>query len=237
VNEAFSRSSNQAAADNPEAGDPDETFIDLYAAPVSVPTIGRSLLADPGYEALTARLQPGQQAILVAGEGIYSFKGSGYVRGGIFDRIELIQNGRPLRFRDRDHMRLGDIEAAGAPCLPEVALFTVPPEFGLDPTAPWRIQLLVQRATSARDKAFLPFEVGYRLPEQYLSQPAATQPASPPGTGPGMAMEGPLEEPFWQRIWRTKTWDVGITAVALVILTGIFFQDQLLRRRADGEPG
>lgn len=80
--------------------------------------------------------------------------------------------------------------------------------------------------------------MGYRLPEQYLSRPAAAQPASPPGTSPGMAMEGPLEEPLWQRIWRTKTWDVGITAVALVILTGIFFfPDQLLRRRADGEPG
>ena len=36
-------------------------------------------------------LKPGQQAILVASNGLYSFKGSGYVRGGIFDRFEVIQ--------------------------------------------------------------------------------------------------------------------------------------------------
>jgi NosR/NirI family nitrous oxide reductase transcriptional regulator len=237
VNEAFARSGNQGAADNPEPGDPDETFIDLYAAPVSVPTIGRSLLGDAGYERLAQRLRPGQQAILVAGEGVYSFKGSGYVRGGIFDRIELIQDGRALRFRDRDHTRRGDIAADGAPRLPEIALFTVPTEFGLDPAAPWQIQLLVQRSIGARDKAFLPFELGYRLPPRYLIQPAVTSapPAAATAVGAGAAavQADPVEEPLWQRIWRTRTLDVGITAVALGVLTGIFFfQDQLVRRPA-----
>ncbi|PWS36055.1 4Fe-4S binding protein [Falsiroseomonas bella] len=239
VNDAFRRGGNQAAADSPEPGDEDETFIDLYAALVSVPTIGRSLLGDAAYEQLRSRLEPGQQAILVAGEGVYSFKGSGYVRGGIFDRIELIQDGRTLRFRDRDHTRLGDIAADGAPRLPEIALFTVPPQFGMDPTAPWQTQLLIQRAIGAREKAFLPFELGYRLPERYIDRPspppAAPVAAAPPaiGAGPETATDGPLDEPLWQRIWRTKTWDIGITAVALGVLTGIFFfQDQLVRRPA-----
>jgi NosR/NirI family nitrous oxide reductase transcriptional regulator len=236
VNEAFERSGNQAAAESPEPGDPDDTFIDLYLAPVSVPTIGRSLLGDAAYEQLARRLRPGEAAILVAGEGVYSFKGSGYVRGGIFDRIELIQDGRTLRFRDRNHTRLGDIAAEGAPRLPEIALFTVPPEFGLDPIEPWQLQLLVQRSVGARDKAFQPFELGYRLPEHYISRPApspATAVAAAPGVRPGAetAADGSLEEPLWQRIWRTKTIDIGITAVALGVLTGIFFfQDQLVRR-------
>ncbi len=196
-----------------------------------------------GYDRLVARLAPGQQAILVAGEGIYSFKGSGYVRGGIFDRIELIQDGRTLRFRDRDHERLGDIAADGAPRLPEIALFTVPADFGLDPTEPWQLQLLVQRAIGARDKAFLSFELGYRLPEQYLARPAPPAAAAPAPAAPaategaapapaGVAPErGLLEEPLWERIWRAKIWDIGVTAIALGILTLIFFfQDQLVRR-------
>lgn len=239
VNDAFARSGNAAAAERPEPGDPDDTFIDLYAALVSVPTIGRSLLGEASYERLAARLQPGQQAILVAGEGVYSFKGSGYVRGGIFDRIELLQDGRTLRFRDRDHTRIGDVAAAGAPRLPEIALFVVPAEFGLDPTAPWQLQLLVQRATGARDKAFLPFELGYRLPDEYLARqvaaPASAQPApeTPTGAGAGVGATSSLDEPLWMRIWRAKTWEVGVTAVALLILTGIFFfQDQLVRRPA-----
>ncbi|MGG5810013.1 4Fe-4S binding protein [Falsiroseomonas sp. CW058] len=234
VNAAFERSGNDAAAAMPEPGDPDETFIDLYAAPVSVPAIGRSLLGDAGYQRLAARLAPGQQAILVAGEGAYSFKGSGYVRGGIFDRIAVEQDGRTLRFRDHDHTRLGAIEAAGAPRLPEIGLFVVPRDFELDVTEPWQLQLLVQRSISVREKAFLPFELGYRLPEPYLVRPQpVAAPAPPAGAGAATAVQGDIEEPLWQRIWRAKTWDVAVTIVALLILTGIFFfQDQLVRRPA-----
>ena len=54
---------------------------------------------------------------MVAGDGAYSFKGSGYVRGGIFDRIELLQDGSSTRFRDRNHTRLGALAAEGAPQL------------------------------------------------------------------------------------------------------------------------
>ena len=92
-----------------------------------------------------ARLKPGQQALVVAGSGRYSFKGAAYVRGGIFDRIELIQDTNSIRFRDRDHTRLGSLAAEGAPDFPEIALFVVPPEFAFDPTEPWVLQLLVQR--------------------------------------------------------------------------------------------
>ena len=107
VNKAFEKSGNAAAAAHPEEGDPDDTFIDLYVADVAVPTIGRSLLGDDGYNRLAGRLKPGQQALVVAGSGRYSFKGAAYVRGGIFDRIELIQDTNSIRFRDRDHTRLG----------------------------------------------------------------------------------------------------------------------------------
>ena len=109
VNKAFEKTGNAAAAAHPEEGDPDDTFIDLYVADVAVPTIGRSLLGDEGYNRLAGRLKPGQQALVVAGSGRYSFKGAAYVRGGIFDRIELVQETNSVRFRDRDHTRLGEV--------------------------------------------------------------------------------------------------------------------------------
>lgn len=249
VNEAFAKSGNQAAADNPEPGEPSDTFIDLYVAPVSVPTIGRSLLGDEGYERLKSRLKPDQQAIVVAGEGAYSFKGSGYVRGGIFDRIELIQEGQSTRFRDRNHTRLGALAADGAPDLREIALFVMPDDFKLDLAEPWQLQLLVQRNVGSRDKAFLNFDLGYALPDQYLkieqpvapaaapaqaqAQPQVTAPASGvPAAAPSLNDDaGHLEEPLWLKIWRTNTVSIGITAVALIVLTGIFFfQDALVRR-------
>lgn len=238
VNEAFARAGKTAAAENPEPGDPDDTFIDLYLAPVSVPTIGRSLLGEDGYRRLAERLEPGQQAIVVAGDGAYSFKGSGYVRGGIFDRIELIQDGSGIRFRDRQHTRLADLAADGAPDLREIALFVTPRDFPLDLARPWQLQLLAQRSIGARDKAFLPFEIEYTLPEKYLLRTASPAPAkqetaqAPPAAAvPEAPAPGAIEQPLWQRIWFTNTVSIGITAVALLVLTAIFFfQNTLVRR-------
>jgi NosR/NirI family nitrous oxide reductase transcriptional regulator len=256
VNEAFAKAGNQEAADNAESNDPSAPFIDLYLAPVSVPTIGRSLLGDNGYEQLKARLKPGQQAVVVAGDGLYSFKGSGYVRGGIFDRIELIQDGQSIRFRDRNHERLGALQAAGAPDLREIALFAVPEDFKLDLTEPWQLQLLVQRNVGARDKAFLTYNLEYTLPDEYLhiEQPAAapTAPSSAPQVAQGQPQAGPvatppagepaqdeahalaagdLEEALWLKIWRTNVATIAVTAIALLVLTAIFFfQDNLVRR-------
>lgn len=257
VNEAFLRAGNRAAAENAESDDPADSFIDLYVAPVSVPVIGRSLLGAEAYERLKARLKPGQQAIIVAGEGAYSFKGSGYVRGGIFDRIELLQDGQGVRFRDRNHMRIGALLADGAPELPEIALFVMPDEFKLDPTEPWQLQLLAQRSVGAREKAFLAFELAYQLPEAYLrveqvpapvaatgapapapvSAPApAPQASTPAAASPTPSTDlvqgaGGVDEPLWLTIWRMNTVAVVITAIALLVLTGIFFFQNLLVSR------
>ena len=114
VNKAFVASGNSVAAQRPEPDPEDADFIDLYVALVSQPAIGRSLLGEDEYASVKQMLAPEQAAILVAGDGIYSFKGSGYVRGGIFDRIELTQDGSSVRFRDRNHTRLGRLEPADA---------------------------------------------------------------------------------------------------------------------------
>lgn len=126
------------------------------------------------------KLKPGQQAILVAADGAYSFKGSGYVRGGIFDRIELIQDGAATRFRDRDHTMIGDIAAEGAPPLREIALFVTPDDFTLNPVEPWTLQLLAQRSVSVREKALLAFDLEYRLPDRYIREERRATPPSAP---------------------------------------------------------
>jgi len=199
---------------------------------VSAPTIGRSLLGDEAYQRLRDGLKPGQQAIVVAANGVYSFKGSAYVRGGIFDRIEILQEGSSTRFRDRNHTRLGGLAAAGAPEFREIGLFVTPPEFTLDPTQPWQLQLLVQRSVGTRDKAFLTFDIDYTLPEQYIrrEQRAVTVPASAQAPA-AQASASDNEEPLWMRIWRSQPVSIGITALALLALTVIFFFQNFLVRR------
>jgi NosR/NirI family nitrous oxide reductase transcriptional regulator len=240
INQAFEKLGNAAAAARPEEGAPDETFIDLHVADVAVPAIGRSLLGADGYDRLAGRLKPGQQAIVVTGSGRYSFKGAAYVRGGIFDRIELIQETNSIRFRDRDHTRLGNLAAEGAPDFPEIALFVVPSDFAFDPTEPWALQLVVQRVVGARDKAWVTFDLGYTLPEMYLKREAPVRPAaaaaapaakSAPVAGPEAGVPTTDEDPLWMRIWRADTVKVATTIIALGALTLIFFFQNFLVRR------
>jgi NosR/NirI family nitrous oxide reductase transcriptional regulator len=241
INQAFEKSGSKEAAAHPEQGNPDDTFIDLYAALASAPVIGRSLLGDTAYERLCNRLKPGQQALIIAGNGIYSFKGSAYVRGGIFDRIELEQGGSGIRFRDRNHERLGDLAARGAPTLHEIGLFTVPQDFAFDPTEPWNLRLLVQRATGAREKAFLAFDLPYTLPDSYVRHEKKPASAAKVAGRVVEHAEGPSskelpaaaagEEPLWKQMWRRDTGSVAVTALAIALLTVIFFfQNALVKR-------
>lgn len=239
VNDAFAKSGNNLAAANPEPGDPGDTFIDLYAAPASVPTIGRSLLGRAVYERLRDRLKPGQQAIVVAATGPYSFKGSGYVRGGIFDRIEIEQDGEAARFRDRNHERLGELAASGAPALREISLFTVPDGLVLDLAEPWTLRLLVQRATGPRSKALLAYDLRYALPDTYLAKASSSPEPAPvgaarEGASPDPMLSnraGPADEPLWKQMWRRSSIEVAVTSTAIGVLTVIFFfQNTLVRR-------
>ncbi len=228
VTEAFKRAGDAQAAAHPEDPDPQTPFIDLYTAPVSVPAIGKRLLGDARFAALQASLKPGQQAILLAANGVYSFKGSGYVRGGIFDRFSVLQGDGSIRFHDRTHTRIGEIHAAGAPEFSDVDIFGVPDGSTLDVAQPWRVQLLVQRGFGARDKSFLTFDLGYDLPPAYLKPlPAvAAQPAAAPAAAPEE-----LGPPLWQSMWRAKLGQIGVLLASLVVLTGIFFfQDWFVKR-------
>jgi NosR/NirI family nitrous oxide reductase transcriptional regulator len=229
INAAFADSGDKRAAERPEVGDPAETYIDMQTALVSVPGIGRSLLGDAEYRNLVNWLEEGEHAILVAGRGRYSFKGSGYVRGGIFDRIQLIQGDISVRFHDRQHRRLGAIAAQGAPSFTEIDLFRIPADSGFDPTEPWRLQLLASRAIGPVEKSFLTFNLSYQTPERYLK---ASRPAAPVSIFTDSAEEAAAKAALWQRVWRDRSVEVGVLVAMLAVLTGIFFFQKQVTRNA-----
>lgn len=219
INDAFAATGDQRAIKRPEKGAADETFIDMHAALVSVPSIGRSLLGDQEFANLQDWLQEGEQAVLLLGRGKYSFKGSGYVRGGLFDRIQLIQGDNAVRWTDKQHRRVRALEAEGAPAFSELELFRIPADIDFDPAQPFRVQLLVQRAVGAVEKTFLTFDLGYGLPEQYLV-PVSTTAVT---VVDDATAEAAAKSALWQRIWRDRMVEIGVLGVMLLVLTGIFF--------------
>ena len=219
INRAFEAAGDPRAAKRPEKGAPDESFIDLHTGLVTAPEIGRTLLGDAEYANLTEWLEPGQHAILVLGRGRYSFKGSGYVRGGIFDRIQLIQGDRSVRFRDKDHRRVVRLAAPDAPGFTEADVFRIPADSGFDPAEPWRLQLLVQRAVGAVEKTFLTFDLDYRLPERFLLPPAAPRTSAAAGGEEETAAQADL----WRRVWAGKTVQIAVLLAMLGVLTSTFF--------------
>lgn len=235
INNAFASLGNEEAIARPEQGEPGETFVDLYAASLAVPTIAKSLLGDQEYKNHKARLKPGQNAFLIMGTGRYSFRGSGYVRGGIFDRIQIIQGEESLRFRDKGYKNLGSVAAEGAPKFKEVALFYAPEGTTFDPAEPWRLQLLAQRAVGALKKVFTTFELPYQLPDRYVKVETPTAPSSR-GTSSGAAYAKDTSNDLWKRMWERKRGDIIILVIALALVTILFFgQNELARHRVFGD--
>ncbi len=128
------------------------------------------------------------------------------------------------------------LAASGAPRLREIALFVVPADFGFDVAAPWELQLLVQRSAGGRDKAVLPYNLSYALPDAHVTvQAAAARPPVEPSIAEQAAPAEPLAEgqPLWMKMWDMNRVLVAVTMAAVLVLTLIFFfQDWLVKRPA-----
>ena len=218
---------------------PSTTFIALYAALATPAQIGRNLLGDRRFNRVMAELAPGDQLIFLAAGGLYSFKGTAFARSGVFDRIQIVQGDRTIRF-DRDHhRRLDGLAAEGAPAFREIGLFTVPAASGFDPARPWRLELLVAGERepaetapgetapggTAAETAYVTFVLPYELPARLVRAAAGAQAGAPAG-----AMEA-ASWPLWQDVWRAHPGKIAVLTAALLVLTlGLIFQDWIERR-------
>ncbi len=205
-------------AENVEKAEPsqkNDMFAEVYYTIADIPTIGRNLLGDAEYEYQIKHLKKGEHLIALLGNG-YSFKGSGYVRGGIFDRIQVHQNDEAIAFRDLDHQRLTDIYIAGAPQFHEMSLFQVQDHFEFDPGAPWQFELLVRRQTGPIDSIFTSFKGQYDPLEKYVDTPPAIVPEP--------------ELTLVQQVWKDRTPEVIVLCALIgVLLLVLFFQDVLVK--------
>jgi NosR/NirI family nitrous oxide reductase transcriptional regulator len=210
VNKAFHGVQGEVWHRIPKSG----IYIDLYYAYLNAPTVGRNLLGKQQYDVLMASLKPGEHAIALMANGPFSFKGYGYVRGGIFDRVHLMQNNNLILFHDLDFQDLYGLAIHGALAFHQRGIFIVRKNYGFDPGSPWTLQLLVRRQIGPIKSLFTTFNGGYRLPAAYYVRPPA-----------------PKQEPIWVAQWRAQRVQIAVLGVALALLTVVLFlQDYLVRR-------
>ncbi len=222
IDESF-KGTEAEGVDEATAETADETFIDLYVTHLNPPTIGRNLLGENQYRFLMEELKPGEHAVAVLGSGEYSFKGSGYVRGGIFDRVQLRQFGDIISFRDLDFQRLNDIFIDGAPRFSEMAIFVIREAARFDPGSPWVLELLVRRQTGPVSGMFTSFELPYQMLDDYIERPLPT--------AEELAAIEEANRPVWVNIWYQKTFQIGVILAALGLLTVILFlQDKFTQK-------
>lgn len=221
VDDAFA-GTDAEGVDTAAPEDRDETLIDLYAAYLNAPTIGRNLLGERQFTWLMGELKPGEHAIAVMAQGDYSFKGSGYVRGGIFDRVQLRQHGETISFRDLDYSRLSDVYAEGMPDFGEMAIFIIRAHHDFDPGAAWELELLVRRQTGPINGVFSSFDLGYQIPDAYVERPQPTPEQ--------LAAAAEAERPMWVNIWYQRSFQIAVLTVGLVVLLAILFlQDYFVK--------
>ena len=193
-----------------------QPYIDIYFGYLNNPAVGRSVLGDTGYAGLMTRLKPGEHAIFLIADGLESFKGSGFVRGGIYDRVQVAQDMDSFTFRDLDYLNLYGIEAAGAPPYRESAIFIIrSPTFSA--AYPWSLVFLankMDRQTGAR--TFVNFDREYWLPSRYLEggRPEIVKP-----------------EATWVTVWKSRKLEIALFVLWLAAAGTVYaLRDKLVRR-------
>ena len=205
----------------PSATEAGRNFITLLAGLATPPSVGQNLLGRRDYESLLAEMGAEDNLLLVAAQGLYSFKGTGYRRSGVFERIELRQDARTIKLTRDAYRNVGAIRAEDAPELREIAVFKLPAASGFDPLRPWELVLLVSRETASGGLVAATFALRYRPPDWILVSAGAEDATAAPR----------VQAALWQEIWRERAFEIAALALLLLVLAAILvFQDSLARR-------
>ncbi|QDX82169.1 4Fe-4S binding protein [Denitratisoma sp. DHT3] len=193
-----------------------QPYLDMWFGYLNQPAVGKRILGEEGYASLMSRLKPGEHAIFIVAQGTDSFKGSGFVRGGIYDRVQVRQGADTYTFRDLDYLNLYSIAAGGAPEYRESAIFIIRSE-NFSAAYPWQLVLLANKVdpqTGARN--FTSFHQEYWLPAKYLE-------------GGRPVVERP--DPTWLKVWKGRLPEI-VGFIALLGFAALVYglRDRLVRR-------
>jgi len=190
-------------------------FVDLYFGVIDPPQVGRPLLGARSYDYYMGQLAKGEHLFVILNRGEGSFKGSAFVRGGIFDRVRLEQGLREITFRDTDYWNLPDLAVEDAPDFREGGLFVL--RGGrFTPAEPYSFIFLGSRydRRGAFSREFREFTAAHRVPESLYVADARSS---------GLP---------WRQAWSNRWPEVVVLVSYLLAVTGVF----VARRYTTADP-
>nr|WP_202424623.1 4Fe-4S binding protein [Duganella levis] len=190
---------------------PDDVFIDLYLACVSVPSIGRNLLTPAAWRKLQGRLEEGDHALIAISSGRYSVTGEDFVRGSVPDRLLLRQDKLPIDMRDLDL----DLKLAAPIEADSMTVFRVIAQAGLDPASPFELALPITRNKGIvyPERITRELVVRYQLPADLVIAPEGNNKS-------------------WTAIWTGRRWELALLAAGLLVLGAALAMQKLLTAHA-----
>jgi len=192
--------------------DSDAPFVDLLYTIADAPQVGRPLLGKSTYKHLMGQLEDGEHLVVILGNGSGSFKGSGFVRGGIFDRVYLRQRLSTCMFTDKDYSNLPSLAVADAPEFGEGAVF-ISRGAEIDPGRSFDLVFLgsFYDKKGAFSREFKSFSDTHRIPKSVYR------------------LEGPdPESMIWRSAWANQKLEVVVASLILLAVLGLFIQRRYL---------
>ena len=182
-------------------------FVDLFFTIADPPQVGVALLGKRNYDWMMKRAGDDRHLVVILGRGSNSFKGSGYVRGGIFDRVRIEQGMDQVIFRDTDFFNLSRPHAAGAPDFKEAAVFIAPHD-KLHPGRPFDLVFIGSQydGKGGFSRSFSAFSGRHALPAGMWKHDKVPPPP----------------EAIWVQAWRNQGWHIGVVIGMWVLLIGLF---------------
>ncbi len=193
-------------------------WVDIYFAYLNLSIAGRNLLGKNYWNWIKSDfIDKGYHVFLVVSNGISTFKGSGFVRGGIFDRFNFEQNGETFTFRDLDYTNFVDVQAEGAPTFKEGGIFVLK-EKRFTPFKPFTFTFLSPRIISSIKREFFTFRTNYSLSGKYVVIERV--------------VEEEEESPTWVTIWRGEIFEVGFFIIFVIFVLLLFIgRGYIVKRR------
>ena len=191
----------QAAEERPE----EKSFIDLFIAPVTPPSIGRSIMGDASYNLFISGRAAEDLVLLMMSKGTYELHNMQEKTTGPFQRFRLIQDGITHSLSKDWFRHFGFLHGKDKPIFSEIGLLWLPASVGVDPLKPWRLEIPVETA----DGEATIFSVGYQLPNQYILEPT------------GLDVMASDSDAIWLRAWEVQTSNIVILLISLAVLTSI----------------